>query len=91
MAFKITNQNGTSLIEGTINASTALYFQDHLESILNLQKALTIDIENVTEIDASGMQALRTLYNNALSNNKPFHILGTGCKEVYDDLISFLH
>ncbi|GAA3612067.1 STAS domain-containing protein [Flavivirga amylovorans] len=86
MAFRITNQNGTFLVEGTINASTALNFQEHLESILNLQETLTIDIENVTEIDASGMHALRVLYDNAVTYNRPFYIIGTGCKEIYDDL-----
>ncbi|WP_303317950.1 STAS domain-containing protein [Flavivirga abyssicola] len=87
MALKITDQNGTFLVEGTINTTTALNFQNHLEAILNTYETLTIDIENVTEIDASGMQALRALYNNALIYNRPFYIVGTGCKEVYDDFI----
>ncbi|GAA3612105.1 STAS domain-containing protein [Flavivirga amylovorans] len=87
MALKITNQDGTFLIEGTINTSTALNFQNHLESILNVYETLTIDIENVTEIDASGMNALRALYSNALIYNRPFYIIGTGCKEIYDDFM----
>ncbi|TGV00667.1 STAS domain-containing protein [Flavivirga rizhaonensis] len=87
MALKITEQNGTFLVEGTINANTALNFQNHLETILNVYETLTIDIENVTEIDASGMNALRALYSNALIYNRPFYILGTGCKEVYDDFM----
>ena len=85
MALKITEQNGTFIVEGTINATTAIYFQNHLESILNVYEALTIDIENVTEIDASGMKAMRALYSNALIYSRSFYILGTGCKEVYDD------
>ncbi|NMH88733.1 STAS domain-containing protein [Flavivirga algicola] len=85
MALKITEQNGTFLIEGTINTTTAMNFQNHLEAILNRRNMLTIDIENVTEIDASGMKALRALYGNALIYNRPFYIIGTGCKEIYDD------
>lgn len=85
MALKITEQNGTFIVEGTINATTAMDFQNHLESIINVYETLTIDIENVTEIDTSGMKAMRALYSNALIYNRPFYILGTGCKEVYDD------
>lgn len=85
MALKITQQNSVFIIEGTINASTAMHFQNYLESILNAYEALTIDIENVTEIDASGMKAMRALYSNALIYNRPFYIIGTGCKEVHDD------
>ncbi len=87
MALKITEQNRTFLVEGTINASTAMNFQNHLEAILNTYGTLTIDIENVTEIDANGMHALRALYSNALIYNRPFYIIGTGCKEIYEDFM----
>ena len=85
MALKITKQNRTFLVEGALNSITAMNFKNHLESILNTYGALTIDIEKVTEIDASGMKALRALYSNALIYNRPFYIVGTGCKEIYDD------
>ncbi|WP_331497758.1 STAS domain-containing protein [Flavivirga spongiicola] len=86
MALKITKQNRTFLVEGTLNATTAMSFQNHLEAVLNTYETLTIDIEMVTEIDTNGMKALRALYSNALIYNRPFYIVGTGCKEIYDDL-----
>ncbi|MDO5969066.1 STAS domain-containing protein [Flavivirga aquimarina] len=85
MALKITEENGTFLLEGVINATTATNFKNHLESIFNEHETLTIDIENVTKIDVKGMQTIRALYSNALTLNKPFYIIGTGCKEIYDD------
>ncbi|AUP77642.1 STAS domain-containing protein [Flavivirga eckloniae] len=88
MALRITEQNGIFFLEGAINVSTTLNFQNHLESILNQKKGLTIDVENVTEIDPSGMQVLRELYSKAQSKKRPFFVVGTGCKEIYDD---FLH
>lgn len=86
MALKITEQSGIFLVEGIINASTATNFKNHLESLLNEHETVTIDIENVTEIDACGMNVMRTLYSHALIKNRSFYIVGTGCKEVYDDL-----
>ena len=85
MALKITKRNGKFLVEGTLNATTAMNFQNHLEAILNTYGALTIDIEMLTEIDTNGMKALRALYRNALIYNRPFYVVGTGCKEIYDD------
>ncbi len=85
MALKITEQNGTFLVEGIINATTAMNFQNHLEAILNTYGALTIDIEKVTGIDTNGMNALRALYSNALIYNRPFYVVGAGCKEIHDD------
>ena len=85
MALKITKQNRTFLVEGTLNATAAMNFQNHCESILNTYGALTIDIEMVTEIDPNGMKALRALYRNALTYSRPFYVVGTGCKEIYDD------
>lgn len=85
MESRITQQNGIFLVEGAINANTALVFQNYLRTILNAYGELTINIENVTEIDAHGMNALRALYTNAERQNRPFDIIGYGCKEIYDD------
>lgn len=84
MALKITQQNGTFLVEGVINATTALSFKNHLNYILDKRKELIIDIENVTEIDTNGVNALQTLYTNAMIYNKSFFVVGTGCKEIQE-------
>ncbi|NNC45826.1 MAG: hypothetical protein HKN99_08085 [Winogradskyella sp.] len=85
MALTIKENNGVFFAEGTLNTSTAKNFQSHLEFILNSYNMLTINIDNIEEIDASGMMALRALYTNALINNRSFYVLGDGCKEIYDD------
>ena len=84
MALTIRQQNNTLLVEGTINASTALSFQNHLEYILNTNKELIIDIENVIEIDVNGMKVLQALYTNAIKYKKTFYVVGTGCKEIQE-------
>ncbi|GAA3629576.1 STAS domain-containing protein [Flavivirga jejuensis] len=86
MALKITYKKGIFVTEGTINAMTALNFKNHIEAAIRDLEDLVINIENVTEIDTSGMEALRSIYASAIACDKKFYVVGTGCKEVYDDL-----
>lgn len=86
MALTITQKKETFLVEGTINAMTALNFQNHFKFALKACDELVINIENVTEIDANGMNAMRFIYNESVVHDKKIYIVGTGCKEVYDDL-----
>ncbi len=85
MALTIKENNGEFLVEGAINASTAKHFQNHCEMLLNALGDLTINIENITAIDKSGLCALRALYDNALNHNRGFYMVGVGCKEIYDE------
>ncbi|WP_178987245.1 STAS domain-containing protein [Winogradskyella schleiferi] len=85
MALTIKEKNNVFTVEGSINASTARHFQSHFQMLLNTFGELTIDIENVSEIDKNGLAAIKVLYENALSKNRAFFILGTGCKDTYDE------
>ncbi|WP_047550216.1 STAS domain-containing protein [Psychroserpens sp. Hel_I_66] len=86
MALQITRNEKTFTVEGKINTSTASNFKTHFVITLNSLTELTIDISKVTEIDSDGVEALKTIYRNAISWNKPFSIIGYGCKEIYDEL-----
>ncbi|GGD11653.1 STAS domain-containing protein [Hyunsoonleella pacifica] len=86
MALKITQKKEIFSVFGIINNTTALNFQNHISLAMKDVKELIIDIENVTTIDSAGMKALRAIYANCMTNNKRIYIIGTGCKEVYDDL-----
>ncbi|WP_203258747.1 STAS domain-containing protein [Hyunsoonleella ulvae] len=86
MALKITQKKDTFSVFGIINNTTALNFQNHISLAIKDVKELIIDIENVTSIDSAGMKAIRTIYADCMANNKRIYIVGTGCKEVYDDL-----
>lgn len=87
MALTILRNENTFTVEGRINASTASNFKTHFNMTLNSLKDLTIDISKVTEIDTNGVAALKVIYNNAKSWNKPFYIVGKGCKEIYEELL----
>ncbi|NNK72571.1 MAG: STAS domain-containing protein [Flavobacteriaceae bacterium] len=86
MGLNITRKEKIFEVEGQINSTTAGYFKTNLIITLNYSKELTIDITKVTEIDASGVRALQSIYNDAQSWNKPFCIIGPGSKEIYDKI-----
>jgi len=85
MSLKISNQNGTFNVEGRLNAATALAFKTHMEYVFELNHELLINIDAVKEIDTTGLAVLKSLYLHALIKNKPFYILGNGCKDIYHD------
>lgn len=85
MALTIKENNGEFLVEGAITSATANHFQTHCEALMNAFGDLTINIERITEIDRSGLKALRALYDNALNYNRGFFMVGVGCKDIYDE------
>lgn len=87
MALTIKENNGIFYANGALNASTAKNFQTHLEFILNSYETLTINIDNIEEIDATGLVALRSLYTNALINNRCLYVIGNRSNEIYNDYI----
>ena len=88
MALTITRNEKIFKVKGQINSITAGYFKTHFTITLNSSKELTIDINEVTEIDQSGVKAFESIYNDAQSWNKPFYILGAGNKSLLDELRS---
>lgn len=86
MSLTITRNNKIYEVEGSLNSSTASYFKTHLAITLNSLKGLAIDINKVTEIDESGMQALKSIFDKSIAWNKPFYIIGNGSKKIYKEL-----
>ena len=86
MALTITRQENTFKVEGQLNTATVSNFKTHLVLMLNCLSQITIDIDKVSKIDTSGLDAIKTLYNNAKAWNKHFAIVGEGCKDIYEAL-----
>ncbi|MDO6596003.1 STAS domain-containing protein [Oceanihabitans sp. 2_MG-2023] len=85
MPLTITEENNTIILEGVLNTNTISGFKNHFNVILNTNKAVTLDMDKVTEIDASGMYTLKEMYRNAIHSNNIFFVIGSGCKDVYED------
>jgi anti-anti-sigma regulatory factor len=85
MALTITQQDNTVTLEGALNTNTLSSFRNHFNVILKSNKEVTLDMDKVTEMDASGMHALKEMYTNAIHSNNIFFVVGSCCKDVYED------
>ena len=86
MSLTIKENHGLFSVAGAINALTAQHFQTHFENILNASGDLTIDIEKIKEIDETGVNAIRELYNNARDNARNFLVIGNVSKSIFDKI-----
>lgn len=85
MALQILENNGTFHLQGILNATTSRAFMNHFEHLLTSFKDVTVNIDKVKKIDKKGVLALKTLYVNALRENKLFSVIGNGCKDIYNE------
>lgn len=83
MALVIKESNGIVVMEGNINNTTVKQFKNHLEFLLLYRKALTVNINDIKNIDKQGLDAIKYLFAKALSFNKKFDVTGYGCKDIY--------
>ena len=84
MALQILENNGSFYILGNISFENVFSMEQHIESILEKRKYVTIDITQVTRIDIQGVLTLTKIYQNALLAKKIFTIIGVGSKDLYD-------
>lgn len=84
MALQISEKKGTFYLKGKLNCSTVRPFIIHFEYFIEHCDAVIINIDKVKEIDASGLQAIRTLKSIALKSQKMFSTIGYGSKDIQD-------
>lgn len=85
MALQILEQNGTFHLQGTLNSNPSRSLIIQFEYMMQKIQNLTINIDKVSRIDASGVEALKTLMAIALRNGNELSIVGNGSKDIYDD------
>ena len=89
MALSIINDQGIFHLTGDVNATTSKHFEDHFTEIIKKCNEITLNIDKVNYIDKTGLSVFRRLYFNCIVNNNiAFHIIGNGCKEIFQDLKS---
>jgi ABC-type transporter Mla MlaB component len=84
MALQVLKKNEIFELCGNLNTKTSRSFIIHFEYLINTFKNITVNIDKVKEIDACGVEALKTLIAISLKNNSIFYIIGNGSKEIYD-------
>lgn len=84
MALRISEKKGTYYLKGKLNCSTVRPFIIHFEHCIEYCDAVVVNIDNVKEIDASGLDAIKTLMAIALKKQKMFSTVGYGSKDIYE-------
>lgn len=82
MALQILEKNGTFELHGNLNTKTSHLLIIHFEYLINTLKNVTINIGKIKAIDASGIEALKTLIAVSLKNNSILYIIGKECKDI---------
>lgn len=85
MSLKIVKKKNVYQLKGKINTKSVLLFLNFFTKKIDTKNVITINIDKVTEIDKSGMNAIQQLFIQASNNQKNFSIIGAGCKEIYND------
>lgn len=84
MALQILENKGNFYVQGKIVGKNVKALQAHFEYVLENKEQVTININNVDEIDFEGVCALTEIYKKALLSKKDFTIVGIGSKDMYD-------
>lgn len=85
MALQILECNGTFYLKGALNVTTYTPFITRFEQVFKNTQDVTINIDQVKEIDRNGVNAFKIIYTSAQNDNKEFSITGYGCKDIYDE------
>ena len=88
MALQIMKKNGVFIVEGSLNSETSKSFKNHINLLLQYCNKVEINIDNVKEIDASGLSVLRQFINDSQKGNRTFCITGYGNNKFYSDFRS---
>ena len=84
MSLQISKQNGIFYLDGRINSTTLKSFKTYFKYNLSQSKKIIINIDNVLEIDRSGVDAIYNFIKKAISKQKIFSVIGHGSKDIYD-------
>jgi anti-anti-sigma regulatory factor len=86
MAFQITKHQEEFRIRGKLGASNSESLHIHFKHVLTYDKYLKINLEEVSEIDESGVDALARIHAMANHFDSKLFFIGNGCKDVYEKI-----
>jgi hypothetical protein len=84
MSLEILKNNEKFYLHGKLNTTTLNYFTTYFESNLQEIHKVTLNIDNVIEIDEDALNEIKELARITLLKEKKFSIVGVGCKEIYE-------
>ena len=84
MALQITNNSGIFELNGFLNAQNTYSIKNYFEKLIESNKAVTISLDKINDIDKVAVKCLASLYKKAITTNRVFYIIGSENKKVRD-------
>ena len=85
MDITINKNSDVFNLQGKINSYTSDMYLTYFEHLLSSNGRLTINTDEVVEIDEIGIQTLFQVHVYALRYNYCFSIVGQGCRDIYNE------
>ena len=85
LPLQISKKKSVYHLKGKIVTPNVASLLNYFIKKIDKKKTITLNIQDAVEIDKNGLNALKELMNLATSKEKTFSIVGSGCKEIYDD------
>ena len=86
MSLQIIQKQDRYKVIGDFGGADAASSYAHFIQALNLKELLKIDIDEVTQIDRTGVDVLTRLHEESLSLNSKLHIVGRGSRDIYEEI-----
>lgn len=84
MDLKITSYGNFLKIKGVLNKRNIHAFKNEINTMLQREQNIIINVEGVEHIDRYGIKALLELHKDAIKNKKGVSIIGNGPTRLYN-------
>lgn len=84
MSLTILKKKSVYHLKGRVITPNVTQLVNYFTKKINKKNRVALNIEEATEIDKNGLNALQKLTTLATEKQKNFYIVGGGCKEIYD-------
>jgi len=82
MNLLVTNYNNTYKVKGNLVKMNIRVFQNELKDVFKNRDAITLNLQELNNIDNHGVTAIAQLHNEAITKNKKLAIIGFGNNQL---------
>ena len=84
MKLRITSYGNFLKIKGNLNKRNVHLLRHELNTILDRENSIVINVEGLENIDRHGIRAVLELHKESINNRKNISIIGSGPTSLYN-------
>ena len=84
MNLRITSYGNFLKIKGALNKRNVHLFKHELQTILERENSIVVNVEGLEHIDRHGIKAVLELHKESVKNRKNVSIIGSGPTTLYN-------